>query len=98
MTVLVFRKDNNKATELVSPDKARISLQTKSDNVRWRHNEVNFDLVTMLPIRTQGCLAPPPLYPFFDVSVCAGTLGRTSRGCGPCSWTPGPRPPSRPCS
>ena len=47
MTVLVFRKDNNKATELVSPDKARISLQTKSDNVRWRHNEVNFDLVTI---------------------------------------------------
>ena len=47
MTVLVFRKDNNKATELVTPDKARISLQTKSDNVRWRHNEVNFDLVTI---------------------------------------------------
>jgi len=47
MTVLVFRKDNDKETELVAPDKTRITLKTNSENIRWRHNEVNFDLVTI---------------------------------------------------
>ncbi len=47
MTVLVFRKDNSKATELIAPDKTIINLQATSENIRWRHNEDNFDLVTI---------------------------------------------------
>ncbi|MFW5450469.1 MAG: VWA domain-containing protein [Methylophagaceae bacterium] len=46
MTLLVFRSEDSKPTELLLPDQTRISQQQVLDNVRW-HNEAGYDLITI---------------------------------------------------
>lgn len=47
MTVLVFRKNDSKDTELLMPDQSRISAKTVNDTFRWRHNQAGYDMVTI---------------------------------------------------
>jgi hypothetical protein len=47
MTILAFRTQQSKNTELVQPDQSRISMDTQASNVRWRHSEAGFDLITI---------------------------------------------------
>ena len=46
MTLLVFRREGAKQTELILPNQSRVSNQDKPNNVRW-HNEDNYDLITI---------------------------------------------------
>lgn len=46
MTLLVFRREGSKSTELLLPNQARISLKKMPSNVRW-HSEGNYDLITI---------------------------------------------------
>jgi uncharacterized protein (TIGR03503 family) len=46
MTLLVFRKEGSKATELVLPDKSRVTMDQLPTNITW-HNETNYDLITI---------------------------------------------------
>ena len=46
MTLLVFRRDGAKPTELVLPNQSRLAMKDKASNVRW-HSENNYDLITI---------------------------------------------------
>lgn len=46
MTLLVFRREGSKLTELLLPNQSRISLKKMPNNVRW-HSEGNYDLITI---------------------------------------------------
>jgi len=46
MTLLVFRREGSKLTELLLPNQSRISLKNMPNNVRW-HSEGNYDLITI---------------------------------------------------
>jgi hypothetical protein len=46
MTLLVFRREGSKQTQLILPNQSRLSQQDKANNVRW-HNENNYDLITI---------------------------------------------------
>ncbi len=46
MTLLVFRREGSKLTELLLPNQSRISHKTMPKNVRW-HSEGNYDLITI---------------------------------------------------
>jgi uncharacterized protein (TIGR03503 family) len=46
MTLLVFRREGSKLTELLLPNQSRISLKKIPNNVRW-HSEGNYDLITI---------------------------------------------------
>lgn len=47
MTVLVFRKDDSKPTELVRPDQTKVGVMSEDSNVRWQHGETGYDLITI---------------------------------------------------
>ncbi len=46
MTLLVFRQQGSKATELVLPDNSRVTMDQLPSNITW-HNETNYDLITI---------------------------------------------------
>jgi hypothetical protein len=46
MTLLVFRSEGAKMTELLLPNQSRISEKNMANNVRW-HSEGNYDLITI---------------------------------------------------
>lgn len=46
MTLLIFRNEGSKATELLLPDQSRISAMQSISNVRW-HEDVGYDLITI---------------------------------------------------
>lgn len=46
MTLLVFRREGSKLTELSLPNQSRISYKNMPKNVRW-HSEGNYDLITI---------------------------------------------------
>ncbi|MBL1321069.1 MAG: VWA domain-containing protein [Methylophaga sp.] len=46
MTLLVFRQQGSKATELILPDQSRVTMDQLPANILW-HNETNYDLITI---------------------------------------------------
>ncbi|MFW5426713.1 MAG: hypothetical protein ACKE8R_05635, partial [Methylophagaceae bacterium] len=46
MTLLVFRQEGSKTTELVLPDNSRVTMDQLPANITW-HNEMNYDLITI---------------------------------------------------
>jgi len=46
MTLLIFRREGSKMTELLLPNQSRIKLKSIPNNVRW-HIEGNYDLITI---------------------------------------------------
>ncbi|MDO7667619.1 MAG: VWA domain-containing protein, partial [Pseudomonadota bacterium] len=46
MTLLIFRREGSKSTELLLPNQSRVSLKNMPNNVRW-HSEGNYDLITI---------------------------------------------------
>lgn len=46
MTLLVFRQQGTKATELLLPDQSRVTMEQLPANIRW-HSETNYDLITI---------------------------------------------------
>lgn len=46
MTLLIFRREGSKMTELLRPDQSSISPKKMPNNVRW-HTEDNYDLITI---------------------------------------------------
>jgi uncharacterized protein (TIGR03503 family) len=46
MTLLVFRQEGSKPTELILPDQSRVTMDQFPPNIAW-HNETNYDLITI---------------------------------------------------
>ena len=46
MTLLIFRQQGSKPTELILPDQSRITMTELPSNITW-HDEINYDLITI---------------------------------------------------
>jgi len=47
MTVLLFRKPDAKATQLLRPDQTTLDSTTALENVRWHNSDSGYDLITI---------------------------------------------------